>query len=214
MSLARKLKLRDQYTTLPPRATSRALLPAPVPCLALPAPPTTTPATSTLATITVEGRPVKHLTQAEHEERCCLGLCYHYNEKFDHGHNKVCQCLFLLDSAVEDEVSTETPEEGTIEELIRHFSLHAIVGVRIHETMQIHLKLGDTSLVALLDSGSTHNFISEAAAQWMGLPLQHHPRMTATLANGERVSPERHSPHRIHRQWRRLPRRPLRPSPR
>jgi hypothetical protein len=37
----------------------------------------------------------------------------------------------------------------------------------------------------LLDSGSTHNFISESAAQ---LPLQHRPRLTATVANDDQVS--------------------------
>jgi hypothetical protein len=40
----------------------------------------------------------------------------------------------------------------------------------------------------LLDSGSTHNFISESAAQRTGLPLQHRPRLTATVANDDRVS--------------------------
>ena len=44
------------------------------------------------------------------------------------------------------------------------------------------------SLIALLDSGSTHNFISEAAAQRTGLPLQHRPHLTAMVANGKRVS--------------------------
>jgi hypothetical protein len=53
--------------------------------------------------------------------------------------------------------------------------------------VQIHITLGTTSLVALLDSGSTH-FISEATVQRTGLPLQHWLRMTATVANGERIA--------------------------
>ena len=43
-------------------------------------------------------------------------------------------------------------------------------------------------LIALLDTGSTHNFISKGVAQQTGLPIQSHPRLTATVANGERVS--------------------------
>ena len=54
--------------------------------------------------------------------------------------------------------------------------------------MQLNVSLGGTSFLALLDSGSTHNFISESAAQRTGLPLQRRPRLTATVANGERVS--------------------------
>jgi predicted aspartyl protease len=40
----------------------------------------------------------------------------------------------------------------------------------------------------LLDSGSTHNFISEEAARRTGLPLQQRPRLTAMVANGEKIT--------------------------
>ena len=45
------------------------------------------------------------------------------------------------------------------------FSLHAVAGVPICDMMQINVSLGTTTLVALLDTGSTHNFIAEAAAR-------------------------------------------------
>ncbi|XP_066384984.1 uncharacterized protein [Miscanthus floridulus] len=100
------------------------------------------------------------------------------------GHNRVCKRLFLLEGVVEDD---EDVEEGNTK-TSPHLSLHAITGVHFSDMMQIQVALGDTSLIALLDSGSTHNFISEAAAQRTGLPLQHHPHLMATVANGERVS--------------------------
>jgi hypothetical protein len=97
--------------------------------------------------------------------------------------------LFLLDSAVEDDVD----EAGAGDELAQTeelpaFSLHAIAGVRFTDTMQVTVNLAGSPFIALLDSGSTYNFISESAAQRTGLPLQHRPRLTATVANGERVS--------------------------
>jgi hypothetical protein len=54
--------------------------------------------------------------------------------------------------------------------------------------MQITMVLGTAALVALLDSGSTHNFILEEAARRSGLPLRQRPRLTALVANGERVT--------------------------
>lgn len=121
----------------------------------------------------MEGRPVR--------------LCYNCDEKFGHSHNHVCKRLFLLDGAVEDKEDIPEPfEAGAIEGA--HFSFHAITGVRFSDTMQIHIELGDTSLVMLLDSGSMHNFISEAMAHRMGLPLQHRQGLTAMVTNGERVS--------------------------
>jgi predicted aspartyl protease len=48
--------------------------------------------------------------------------------------------------------------------------------------------LAAASFVALIDTGSTHSFIGEAAARRTGLPIEPRPRLTATVANGERVS--------------------------
>jgi hypothetical protein len=48
--------------------------------------------------------------------------------------------------------------------------------------------VGATTLIALVDTGSTHCFIGEAAAQRAGLPVVPWPRLTATVANGERIA--------------------------
>ena len=95
MSLARKLELRDQCATASgplPRAGrdhQRGILQAPPPRPVFPAPPVA--ATAAMPpTTTIEGRPVKRLSQAEMEERRRLGLCFNCNEKFGRGHNRVC----------------------------------------------------------------------------------------------------------------------------
>jgi hypothetical protein len=97
--------------------------------------------------------------------------------------------LFLLDCAVEEDIDEAAAgaELAQIEESSA-FSLHAIAGVRATDTMQIDVNLAGHAFIVLLDSGSTHNFISESAAQCTGLPLQHRPCLTATVANDDRVS--------------------------
>jgi hypothetical protein len=157
MSLARQLELREQYTAASPRPAGRGLLPVPAPRLALSAPLAPKADTST---VTVEGRPVKRLTQAEQEERRRLGLCCSCDEKFGQGHNRVCKRLFLLDCAVEDDIDEAAAgAELAQTEESSAFSLHAIASVRLTDTMQIDVNLAGHAFIALLDSGSTHNFI-------------------------------------------------------
>jgi predicted aspartyl protease len=50
------------------------------------------------------------------------------------------------------------------------------------------VQVGAVTLTALLDTGSMHNFIAEAAASRTGLAVQTSPRLTATVANGERIA--------------------------
>jgi hypothetical protein len=157
MSLTRQLELREQYTTASPRPAGRSLLPVPTPRLALPAPLAPKADTST---VIVEGRLVKRLTQAEQEERRRLGLCCSCDEKFGQGHNRVCKRLFLLDCAVEDDIDEAAAgAELAQTEESSAFSLHAIASVRLTDTMQIDVNLASHAFIALLDSGSTHNFI-------------------------------------------------------
>jgi len=101
----------------------------------------------------------------------------------------VCKRLFLLDRAIEYEADFPVlVEEDITADASPHVSLHAIAGLRRNDTIQIHLKVCDVPVMALLDSGSTHNFISKEAANHTGLRLQHRPGRTATVANGERIS--------------------------
>jgi hypothetical protein len=58
----------------------------------------------------------------------------------------------------------------------------------ICDTMQVCVSVGAASFTALLDTGSTHNFIAEDAARHTGLEVHLNPRLTATVANGERIS--------------------------
>jgi hypothetical protein len=64
----------------------------------------------------------------------------------------------------------------------------AISGIRTKETMQLEIPIGGSSFLALLDSGSTHNFITEEAARRINLRLQPQQGMRVTIANGDRVA--------------------------
>jgi hypothetical protein len=126
----------------------------------------------------------RRLTPDEMVERRCLGLCFNCNEKYTRGHNRFCRLIFFLEGVeIEDAAgNAEHDAEAPC------FSLQAVVGVPMAGTMQIVVALGAASLVALLDSGSTHNFISEEAVRRSGLPLRQRPRLTALVANSERVT--------------------------
>jgi hypothetical protein len=147
----------------------------------LPAPPTgATPPPP-------ERPPLKRLSQEEQAERRCLSLCFNCNEPYNWGHNRVYRRIFFMDDieiegADDDQTSPNLGEDAPV------FSLQAIVGVPIYKSLQVRTSLGAASVVALLDTGSTHNFIAEAATRQTGLHIQPHPRLTVMVANGERVS--------------------------
>lgn len=161
------------------------------PALALPAPlarpPRRTPAAITTpppvagATATQPAlssappRPFKRLTPAEMADRCKLGLCYNCDEPYVRGHK--CPHLFYLEvtdyvvkepeddeppAATDTEAAAFDPEQPMI-------SLHAIAEIRTEDTMQLYVTIGNEQFVALLDSGSTHNFVSGNITRCVGL---------------------------------------------
>ncbi|WVZ82923.1 hypothetical protein U9M48_030129 [Paspalum notatum var. saurae] len=165
-------------------SSRRALLPTPTPPL-LALPPAASRVESSDASAAkstmVGGRTVKRLTPQEMEKRRRLGLCFNCDEKYARDHNRACKHLFLLelDDADEDESAGE--EESRREEPV--ISLHAITGVRTSRTMQVPITLAATQLLALLDFGSTHNFISLEAAERCGQAFHTSPSVRITVAN-------------------------------
>jgi hypothetical protein len=80
--------------------------------------------------------------------------------------------LFLLEGFEEEDdgAATKTAEDvGTEDAPV--FSLQALAGVAFTDTMKLEVGLESASLITLLDSDSTHNFITEVAALQIGLPL-------------------------------------------
>jgi hypothetical protein len=151
MPVSAKPGARGLLPPPPPRAAPQAL-PAPPAPLALPAPPVGVPP--------VRGEGQRRLSQEEMAERRRQGLCFNCNERYSRGHNRFCRRIFFGDGVEIDDGEAAAPAaEGDAP----CFSLQAIAGVPVVDTMQITVSLGPASLVALLDSGSTHNFISEAA---------------------------------------------------
>jgi hypothetical protein len=179
MSLARQLELREQYASAAAKAPSWGFLSSPLPRFALPAAPAEKAA---LAMIPVGGQPVKRLEQ---EERRRLGLCFNCNEKYTRGHNRVCRRIFYIGGFKIGDEAGDADEPGPEAPV---FSLHAIAGVAVGNTVQLKVLLGTATFVALVDTGSTHSFIGEAAARCTRLHIEPRPRLTAIVANGERVA--------------------------
>eukprot|EP00267_Zea_mays_P044908 XP_020397137.1 uncharacterized protein LOC109941068 [Zea mays] len=160
-----------------PAAGAPPVHPVPVPPaqqLALPAPPPRGAAGA-----------AKRLTMEEQAERRRLGLCYNCNEPYSRGHNRVCRRVFYIDGFELEDAAQEADAVDTSAPL---FSLRAVAGMPICDSMQVRVQVGAVTLTALLDTCSTHNFIAEAAASRTGLAVQISPRLTATVANGECIA--------------------------
>ena len=105
--------------------------------------------------------------------------------KFGRGHNRVCQRIILFNLApIDDETDTgvEAPTDDK-----PHISVHAIIDIRTSETMQMRIKMGGVSLLALLDFGSTHNFIAEEASSRTTFPRHQGGNLHVTVANSDLV---------------------------
>jgi hypothetical protein len=66
-------------------------------------------------------------------------------------------------------------------------SLHALAGIRHERTMLLPVTIHDERLVALLDTGSTHNFLPVATMRRLALQPTGGDHLRVTVANGDRL---------------------------
>uniref|UniRef100_A0A2N9H624 Reverse transcriptase n=1 Tax=Fagus sylvatica TaxID=28930 RepID=A0A2N9H624_FAGSY len=114
--------------------------------------------------------PLKRLTPTELKERCEKGLCYNCNERFVPGHRY--KKLFVIEAYSEEEDNDSDMELEELEEIeTPGISLHAMRGRDGPETMRVAGLIQAIPTTILLDSRSSHNFVSESLAR----KLQLHP---------------------------------------
>nr|XP_051211532.1 uncharacterized protein LOC127329025 [Lolium perenne] len=67
-------------------------------------------------------------------------------------------------------------------------SLHAMVGIKTAKTMLLPVTINGARLTALVDTGSTHNFLSNTAMRRLALQPAGSEKYSVTVANGDRLT--------------------------
>ncbi|XP_034707028.1 uncharacterized protein LOC117930485 [Vitis riparia] len=161
------------------------------------APPTRAPLTlppTQLATPPAPAASVRRLSWEKMQRRRAQNLCFNCNDRFTTGHKCLGPRILLLegyednDDLLCDEVTEEQPagqnHEGSPGPEI---TLHALMGWTVPKTMRIATRIGAHDVVVLIDSGSTHNFISECMANLLRLPVVLTKSFKVRVANGENL---------------------------
>ena len=133
--------------------------------------------------------PLKRLTPTKLKERREKGLCYNCNERFVPGHR--CKKLFVIEACSKEEDNDSDMELEELEEIeTLGIYLHAMCGRDGPETMRVVGLIQAVPTTILLDSGSSHNFVSESLARKLQLHPVKGPRIRLMVASGEKLVSE------------------------
>ncbi|CAA7051508.1 unnamed protein product [Microthlaspi erraticum] len=139
-----------------------------------PSPTTTNPQAST--------QTPKKLSWEEMRRKRSLGLCFSCDERYVPGHKcKTSQLLLMLG---EDDEEDDTDEEIFHDVDDAEITLHALTGWDSPTTLRAEIVINKRRLVALIDSGSTHNFINERIANPLNLKMAHTKPFNVRVADG------------------------------
>jgi hypothetical protein len=120
-------------------------------------------------------------------------LCFKCGDKFskDHQCKRSGQLLtikvgdfgeVLSDDAVQ---ALELLEEESVHATCCHISLDAVAGTQTSETVHLWALVGNQVMVLLIDSGSTHTFVTRSFAQRAGCQITEAPALSVKVANGQ-----------------------------
>lgn len=134
------------------------------------------------------GPPIK-LSDAEYEYKKKNVLCFKCPERWSKTHtckNKQLQVMVVAQDCELEIVDEEFHEasEGVESTEVIELSLHSFMGWSSPTTTKIRGKVGKTTVVVLIDSGATHNFISPAIVEKAQLQTSAHNNFTVLVGTG------------------------------
>ena len=146
--------------------------------------------------------PIKRISPTQMEDRKKKDLCYNCDDKRALGHRCKNATLFLLEGIemVQDsscEVQLIEIEDGVTiarvqeEEIDVEITLYALVGSPIPGTMRVKRRIKTVSLVILVNSGISHNFIDAALIPDLQIPVDVSQILEVKVANGEIIKTQR-----------------------
>jgi hypothetical protein len=92
------------------------------------------------------------------------------------------------DKVVCDNITDKQHAAANHEEFMElEITLHALTGWATPKTMRVTARIGSNDIFTLIDSGSTHNFISECMANLLRLPMVSTNAFIVRVANGENL---------------------------
>jgi hypothetical protein len=131
-------------------------------------------------------RTTRPIRNRDLDERRAKGLGFWCDEKFIPGHR--CQNKKLYSLYIMEDNGEGSEEEGATDldpnTYNPHISLNALEGVTGLNTLRVIGKIEKQPIVILIDSGSTHNFISNHVADRLHCNLTNIKALTVQLADG------------------------------
>ncbi|KAG6384019.1 hypothetical protein SASPL_156184 [Salvia splendens] len=142
------------------------------------------------------------ISSQELAELKAKGLCFRCRKPYSPGHECSLKQLRVMITEGEkidlqqyefyqptglEEMNEEHEEsgEGDVE-----LPLYSMAGIDTARTMRLHAKLGEHTIIVLIDSGASHNFISRALVDRLQLQPDREERFGVLLGNGLRQEAE------------------------
>ena len=130
----------------------------------------------------------------ERDYRKAHGLCFYCGDKFDAGHIEKCSrrpkaqvnALVVndLDSNLTDDILNQLAVEDALTDEFCQLSLNALAGTDSGQAMRIVASVRNKVMLVLVDSGSSHSFVSSQFVQAVGLSTVPVVAKQVKLANG------------------------------
>ena len=140
----------------------------------------------------------------ERDFRKAHGLCFYCAEKFEPGHADKCAkrpkaqlnalAINDLDVQLTDEILHQLAVEDSMAEQFIHLSLNALSVAENSNCIKLRALVHNKVMLILIDSGSSHSFVSSSFVQQLGLSSVPISPSSVKLPNGEVLMSDRMIP--------------------